>query len=619
MLTREVENSMVKCGTYWADSSYGPFRLELLSTSPPLTPSTTSNSTDTNRGGFFFALREPHARNKSAPTTITRRFALSHTSYPGVPPRCIVHLQYLDWPDLNVPEDPRGVLDLIKCVERAVANSSPGPSPSENESLSPGGSISSGCTSPGTSGEDRNLVHSKHNYDWRHPELDQRTGVAAFTLGKPPPVLLHCSAGVGRTGGFIAVDAVLDGIRRELKETRIKGTFVHAGTNIRREDTENLPEAPTTSISISTPHPLSMARSPGSASGSSALSTEDSAVDATKFMSLMRPHLDSSATSLSNISANSLPSDKAVQGHTPIRELSASLGSSVNASGMDVDRPRAISVPGGDQHPLSGRIVEHTHHTHRAHCRPSLGSSLVASFSAPSLTTDAAFREVTSAGFQSSSNPSSDEFISSGPDFDSSTGTGFQSQIADGSVGNAEVEDPMETNAVAAPDNINRSSPAVGSPMDIPVSCDTGDKTDAPASHRIAGDSAGLSPGNPVIDYKLPRPLHTEASPPFLSSYGNPIWTVIQDMREQRMSLCQSLRQYVFVHAAVIEGTLQIVDEERERWGETTGSDEDPVFDFDISPSAGAKLYRDTLWDGNVSDSAIETIPVLFIFYRPVG
>jgi len=42
------------------------------------------------------------------------------------------------------------------------------------------------------------------------------------------------------------------------------------------------------------------------------------------------------------------------------------------------------------------------------------------------------------------------------------------------------------------------------------------------------------------------------------------VWQVVHDMREQRMSLCQSLRQYVFVHAAVIEGALMIVDEERE-------------------------------------------------------
>ena len=50
-----------------------------------------------------------------------------------------------------------------------------------------------------------------------------------------------------------------------------------------------------------------------------------------------------------------------------------------------------------------------------------------------------------------------------------------------------------------------------------------------------------------------------------LGSFGEPILEVVQDMREQRMSLCQSLRQYVFVHAAIIEGALMIVDEERQR------------------------------------------------------
>jgi hypothetical protein len=29
------------------------------------------------------------------------------------------------------------------------------------------------------------------------------------------------------------------------------------------------------------------------------------------------------------------------------------------------------------------------------------------------------------------------------------------------------------------------------------------------------------------------------------------------------MSLCQSLRQYVFVHAAIVEGAVMVVDEER--------------------------------------------------------
>ena len=42
---------------------------------------------------------------------------------------------------------------------------------------------------------------------------------AAGSTIPPGPVLLHCSAGVGRTGGFIVVDAVLDALRRELRES----------------------------------------------------------------------------------------------------------------------------------------------------------------------------------------------------------------------------------------------------------------------------------------------------------------------------------------------------------------------------------------------------------------
>ena len=823
MLTREVENAMVKCGTYWTDASYGPFRLELLSTSPPVTPSATTNSTDANREGFFFALREPQTKNhgiKSTPTTITRRFALSHSSYPGVPPRYITHLQYLDWPDMNVPDDPRGVLGLVKRVERAVAESSPGPSPSGSGSLRPGSSISPGSTSPAC--ESRELACNEHGRGWRHPELDPHTGVATFALGKSPPVLLHCSAGVGRTGGFIAVDAVLDGIRRELNETRRKADIrrednrrrdtemtasgmenvavdspagngdrdlvdgmdidkpssgdgqvepsgymataplhvtagdrkksrrhqrsnrigekesssseslvLHVpiathgdgvnnfGVNMQLDDpqtarwqnlstrawaervsdqtnaqaeTVNPSEALATPMSIS--HPSSRTRSPESASISSVLSADDSVgsgntggdggnrnkerkservgasgsragipssstsvssashsisvsdsnsgsgtgtgsssrVDATNFMSLMRSRLmDSSATSLSNISADSLPSNK-VQGPTLIRESSALHGSpSLNAC-MDVDRPRAISAPlnRGDQPSLYGSIARYTHHQCRAHRKSSLDSSLATRFSVPSLT-DASVGGVPFTGDTGTgphSNPSPDEFIGFGQDVVSSASAGFYSQygnnksshvVADESTGNMhprEVEDPMETD-VASGNNMMPSATS-GFTTDIPISCDTKDKTNAKTiggptlgarsptatRHRIAGDFAELDPDNPVIDYKLPRPLHTEVLPPFLSSYQNPIWMVVQDMREQRMSLCQSLRQYVFVHAAVVEGALQIVDEERELCEDTADSDEDLGFDF-----GAEKVYEGDddrkVWVRNVSNSTI--------------
>jgi len=74
----------------------------------------------------------------------------------------------------------------------------------------------------------------------------------------------------------------------------------------------------------------------------------------------------------------------------------------------------------------------------------------------------------------------------------------------------------------------------------------------------------------PAFDYTRPRRLHDDRhSPALLSTLDEPIHRVIEDMREQRMSLCQSLRQYVFVHRAVIEGVLMLVDEERAAYGKS--------------------------------------------------
>ncbi|KAJ2984794.1 hypothetical protein NUW54_g10374 [Trametes sanguinea] len=85
------------------------------------------------------------------------------------------------------------------------------------------------------------------------------------------------------------------------------------------------------------------------------------------------------------------------------------------------------------------------------------------------------------------------------------------------------------------------------------------------ASMKAPSSEATVPTGLPSPDLKEPRKLHDDSSPPLLSTYDEPIRRVIEDMREQRMSLCQSLRQYVFVHRAIIEGALMIVDEEKRR------------------------------------------------------
>ncbi|KZP32454.1 hypothetical protein FIBSPDRAFT_1037062 [Athelia psychrophila] len=160
MLTREVEGAQVKCGTYWTDTvgpegetkfARGTLVLKLVSTTtnaPPapapvpvptasaslplpnaasgsaLKPRTLSHSRPRPQmtlplpasgpaGGFFAPA--PAAQKGS---TITRTFELRNTRFPGAGARRVTHLQYLDWPDMNVPDDARGVLELHKLAAR---------------------------------------------------------------------------------------------------------------------------------------------------------------------------------------------------------------------------------------------------------------------------------------------------------------------------------------------------------------------------------------------------------------------------------------------------------------------------------------------------------------------
>ncbi|KAE9410888.1 hypothetical protein BT96DRAFT_912307, partial [Gymnopus androsaceus JB14] len=204
MLTREIEGSMVKCGPYWKNEVFGPLRLNLIKVEGNVDKGKDDDvkkkaagggGGDPGASGFFFFPTVPDAQETKprrerkkdpANAIIKRTFLLSHVGYPHIPPRKVVQFQYLEWPDMNVPDDPRGVLGLIRQVDQAVNEATPSFRPQSSQE-----------------------------------SLDRYTGIATQAMGKKhSPVLLHCSAGVGRTGGFIAVDAVLDGVRRELRRKR---------------------------------------------------------------------------------------------------------------------------------------------------------------------------------------------------------------------------------------------------------------------------------------------------------------------------------------------------------------------------------------------------------------
>ncbi|KAH0838656.1 hypothetical protein J3R83DRAFT_6981 [Lanmaoa asiatica] len=865
MLTREVENAMVKCGSYWTDTEYGPLRLELLSTSPPTSPSAKPSSTDTSKQGFF-AIREPQGETSGAsrfqPALITRTFAFSHTSYPGVPPRRITHLQYLDWSDMNVPDDPRGVLDLVKKVEQAVAESTPGPSPSG--SMSPGsrsGSLS-GSQSPDIGydqrGYDTSLLsptsarvvlgggHGRRRSEWRHPELDPKTGIAAFALGKAAPVLLHCSAGVGRTGGFIAVDAVLDGIRRELRrnreERRLKrfsrvctsgandveasrefsvestetgfNTVESSGEESNPDENEHMDvdeptihkaektrdqlhmmntapvhvsagdrtkgrkrhypgknpsgekpcssseslvvhvplagtdDVPEADIDLGDPKeagwqssstrewveqvsdethdhreddvlplppslPLSRERSPGStsnSSGPSALHSVDGSVngstsaDASGSVSasgsgnraerksdtgnvngsgidignggpppssvskpgsgsislsnsgsgtgtgsrfgsdLLRVRLrDSSVTSISAESMDS-PLPEHERKSNALLHPATHTGSSTD---MEIDYPpRPVSVPLQPAHSSTAGLRRAVHSRHRKPMSM-IGSSPVASFSSPILPPATAERSISffagDAVEGSVSRPSSDlgydEPASPPQEFESAEsadaeGHGKNNQVLfDESEELAVPTKPgnhlrldTELSSLKVPEISHSSGFAKNPPLPsretkgkerpaiplVPRVLDDLELQQSPAAAGVLGASEHdqLAADHPVIDYKLPRELHNDLLPPLISSFAEPICMVIQDMREQRMSLCQSLRQYVFVHAAIIEGALRIVDEERELWG-YSGTSDDASSAEGESGASGRKGGRRSghseakAWFGDLNDAEV--------------
>ncbi|KAI9750301.1 MAG: hypothetical protein M4579_006521 [Chaenotheca gracillima] len=180
MLTAEKEDGQHRADPYWIGKDFGPLRLNSLSERRvALEPSKVNRpglgqrrSTNPGQGSPVSQSQSPHM--------ILRKFTLAHRAHPFTPIREITQLAYSSWPDFGAPAHPSQVLGLVEQCDAVVRSTMSPTLPSHNNSESP----------------------------------------------DPPrqsPVLVHCSAGCGRTGTFCTIDSVVDMLKRQ-RADRLPGS-----------------------------------------------------------------------------------------------------------------------------------------------------------------------------------------------------------------------------------------------------------------------------------------------------------------------------------------------------------------------------------------------------------
>ncbi|RAK98031.1 putative protein tyrosine phosphatase (Pyp1) [Aspergillus ibericus CBS 121593] len=166
-LTAEVERGQVKCHPYWESGNYGLCQVNNFSEKLIYLDSRDPQPTD-------MELDKPE--DPSNPYIIVRHFGLSHSAFPFQPLREVTQLQYPHWPDFGTTSQPTHLLKLIEQCDKVIA---------------------------ATTG----------------PNITLHEG-----LGNQRPVLVHCSAGCGRTGTFCTVDSVLDMLKRQRRASLTSDT-----------------------------------------------------------------------------------------------------------------------------------------------------------------------------------------------------------------------------------------------------------------------------------------------------------------------------------------------------------------------------------------------------------
>jgi len=241
MLTAESEGGQLKCHPYWTGREFGPIKLRSLSekkVSLDLDKSRSNSlatpgpaTTDSSASLSSQASQADQGRRRANTTTslessgptpaqpslggnnpsnagetpyvIIRKFALSHAAHPFSPIREITQLHYPSWPDFGAPAQPSHLLALVELANGMQRAALPLDVPS---TLASAVSENSSATdsSPTSAGARKALDMT--SLSWH--DSPEPSDVAR-------PMLVHCSAGCGRTGAFCTVDSVIDMLKRQ--------------------------------------------------------------------------------------------------------------------------------------------------------------------------------------------------------------------------------------------------------------------------------------------------------------------------------------------------------------------------------------------------------------------